>query len=386
MFYEFPKINHINQVVEAIKGRDEFVIAIRDGFTVINYIVRTENTFPKVESYKEAILRECRGITFCNTTGKVLSRKYHKFFNINETEEVQAFNIDLSVPHIVLEKLDGSMITPILVNDNLIYTTKMGDTDVAKLTKEFFNKNENYNEFSAHLLNKGFTPIFEFCSRKQKIVIDYPVERMVLTAVRDNYTGQYISYKSMKELSERFNIDCVKALDSQITNIASFMEEVKYLVGAEGYVIRFDNGHMLKVKADEYLRIHKALDSLCFEKDIILNILDDKMDDILPYLPKDIATKITDFSNNLIDGIFATSLKLNKIVANNKHLGKKDFAINVVNKDYKEYSKVLFKLYDNNSLNTFEEVKNIVKKSCSNKTNVDNNRYWYGGQKYDNRA
>jgi hypothetical protein len=53
------------------------------------------------------IAAECRGIVF-SPEGKILSRRYHKFFNLEEKGYLS--KIDFSQPHIILEKLDGSMV------------------------------------------------------------------------------------------------------------------------------------------------------------------------------------------------------------------------------------------------------------------------------------
>ena len=39
MNYEFPTIRNISDVLPAIMGRDEFVVAEKEGYTVINYNV-----------------------------------------------------------------------------------------------------------------------------------------------------------------------------------------------------------------------------------------------------------------------------------------------------------------------------------------------------------
>ena len=39
MNYEFPIIRNISDVLPAIHGRDEFVVAEKEGYTVINYNV-----------------------------------------------------------------------------------------------------------------------------------------------------------------------------------------------------------------------------------------------------------------------------------------------------------------------------------------------------------
>lgn len=52
-------------------------------------------------------IRECRGLIFNKETGKVVARRLHKFFNIGESEETQANKIDFSLPHVLVEKVDG---------------------------------------------------------------------------------------------------------------------------------------------------------------------------------------------------------------------------------------------------------------------------------------
>ena len=54
--------------------------------------------------------RECRGLIFCAETHKVISRRLHKFFNIGELPETQAELIDITRPHIILEKMDGYLL------------------------------------------------------------------------------------------------------------------------------------------------------------------------------------------------------------------------------------------------------------------------------------
>ena len=116
--YKFPHITNISNVLPAIDGRDEFVVADKGSYTVINYNVMMADTFPPViqelldagheqDDYAR-IRRECRGIIFDSNTGDIIRRPFHKFFNVNEREETQDHVIDLSRPHAILEKLDGS--------------------------------------------------------------------------------------------------------------------------------------------------------------------------------------------------------------------------------------------------------------------------------------
>jgi hypothetical protein len=70
--------------------------------------------------------------------------------------------------------------------------SKMGITDVALQAEEFVGANPKYLDFASWCISNQLTPLFEWCSRKQKIVIDYPEDKLVLLAVRNNITGEYL--------------------------------------------------------------------------------------------------------------------------------------------------------------------------------------------------
>ena len=122
MNYTFPVIKNISDVLPAIEGRDEFVVADKGDYTIIQYSVVMSDTFPDVETDFDEfsssvdpniakIRRECRGIAFCNETGTIIRRPMNKFFNINEREETQLNNLDFRKEHWVDTKLDGSFIS-----------------------------------------------------------------------------------------------------------------------------------------------------------------------------------------------------------------------------------------------------------------------------------
>jgi hypothetical protein len=120
MRYEFPEIRHLDDVRPAIEGRDEFIIAERPWGYVVNYMVNLIDTFPEVrttggsakmraeQNRIKAIRRECRGILFY-PDGRIMARRLQKFFNVGERDETQAHLIDLTQPHVILEKLDGCL-------------------------------------------------------------------------------------------------------------------------------------------------------------------------------------------------------------------------------------------------------------------------------------
>lgn len=193
MKYKFPHITHIDDVLPYVEGRKEFVVADKGDYVVVNYVVAMSSTFDRDNGWEYR--RECRGLIFCNETGKVISRPAHKFFNVSEREETDISNIDISQDHIILDKLDGSFIRPFRTADGVMRVgTKMGETDIAAMAKPFFEKNE-YKAFADWCCDNDLTPVFEFLSRKQRIVIDYGAEdQLVLLFIRHNVTGEYIKY------------------------------------------------------------------------------------------------------------------------------------------------------------------------------------------------
>lgn len=198
MFYKFPEITNISDVLPAIEGSPEFIVANRGDHTVINYVVSTPDTFPPVVTVNDALRRECRGIVFDNATGNIIRRPLHKFFNANQTDETQVNKIDFDSPHSIYEKLDGSFIAPYRTSLGRLYIgTKMGNTDVATAAEQFVLARSNYLQLIDNLIEANYTPIFEWCTRKQRIVIDHPEDRLVLLAVRHMITGDYLNLEQI---------------------------------------------------------------------------------------------------------------------------------------------------------------------------------------------
>src|SRR5690606_25943070 len=101
MLYQWPVINHLDQVREAIAGREEFIVAEKDWGFVVNYVINLIDTFPTPNT-KDTVLnnqymirRECRGIKF-DRDGNILARPFHKFFNLGEKPEVSEKSVDWS--------------------------------------------------------------------------------------------------------------------------------------------------------------------------------------------------------------------------------------------------------------------------------------------------
>ena len=283
MKYKFPFIKHINDVLPHIKDASEFKIMEREHYDVVNYVVTSPDTFPADHNTGSLIRRECRGLIF-DKAGNVLSRRFHKFFNVNERDETQTAKVDLAEPHVILEKLDGSMITPLWISDHLRWGTKAGVTDVAMLAEGYVATRPEYEEFAEYCRNSYYTPIFEFCSRRQRIVVDYPTDQLVLLAVRHNNTGEYVPYTEMLKHAAKYGIDVVKAYPGTVESMKHLVSTVVDEQEGEGWIVRFDDGHMVKIKNECYVRLHKVKERIEFERHVVDIIINEEVDDLKPFM------------------------------------------------------------------------------------------------------
>lgn len=348
MHYHFPHDITLDEVKAIVAKNPNFYIGERDGYLVVNYLVAGKETHPPVVDRETSVMRELRGLMF-DHDGKLISRRLHKFFNLGEREDVA--QIDVSKPHTVLEKLDGSMITPVLINGELRWCTKMGVTEVAGPVEEFVSTRPNYAKFAMSMIMSDMTPIFEWCSRKQRIVIDYPEDRLVLIAIRYNSHGQYVNLLLEDSLAIYYDIPIVDAM-SPISDLDKFTEELRKREDIEGVVIRFDDGHMVKVKTDTYIALHRAKSLLENERDVVGLILENKFDDLAALLPQEDKIELYQYADNINHkiGLFCLEVDhaLNHMYMN--RISRKDFAIGKFNTVTDAHRTFIFKHWDEQKL------------------------------------
>lgn len=303
--YDFPVIRNISDVIPHIADKPEFVVVNKPelGITVINYVYKDNETFQTINNnefaYSHKVRRECRGIIFDTKTGQILNRRLHKFFNAGERPDMV---VNLAIPHVILEKLDGSMITPIyLPNDKIVWGTKAGVTDISEQATEFVNnsKYSNYNKFADTCRYLNVTPIFEWCSPKNKIVVNHTTDSLTLLHMRENNSGDYWNRDNVKKLASWFAIPVVQEFKNTEHTLSSFIDLIRKKEGEEGVVVCFEDGHMVKVKSEWYTTIHKVKDQIGSERSVARLILEERLDDVLPFLPQDLQHKLMKYRDYL---------------------------------------------------------------------------------------
>ena len=366
MLYNFPVIQHIDEVLEAIKPFTNFAVR-RDevrGFTTIDYVYITHETFARTQP-KWELLRECRGIAFDNNSGKVISRPFHKFFNYGEQDETTWSNIkDLDWRSDV--KWDGSMIRPIPVGDSYVLATRAGVTAHSIEATKYLSS--IMDSAIQTFVDMGITPIYEFIGPANPHVLHYEKNRLVFLGCRHNLTGLYTDSRENAR-AFKISIGDLKALHLE--------------KGVEGYVfVTGDGQHRMKVKTDEYVLMHRAKDKAATERAVLEVFFSGKWDDFYSMLPdnsrKEYLKGYIEGVQACIDKAYASIHFVINYSGPNK-LNKKDYALHIMNDEYtKAASPILFQLYENLDLNIYDLINAYGLRNSGSNNGVEKMRWLVG--------
>lgn len=397
MRYPFPAHLTLEEIRHAIAERNEalgfraFIEAEREGYIAFNYTFAPAEAFPAIDDgpneRAHAILRECRGLIASRSSGRILARRYHKFFNVNERPETLAHAVDWMHEHIVLEKLDGSMITPFRDDRGArVWGTRLGASPAAAPAAAYAATNAPLNALADACDREGRTPIFEWCSPQSRIILDYPDERMVLTAVRDIGSGAYTPYSDLLSLGDRFDVPAIGSIPTSVSDPQAFLSEAENLVGSEGYVVRFADGHMLKVKGAWYCQLHKMKEKLQFEKDAFALVLENRLDDAKAFMDASDRERIDRFGAELARRTEHTAARLKRSVAEARRTvgdDKKRFALEFVNVPGVTPldRPLLFAIWDGRD--PAAALTDLLRKNTTSSTRLDQVRYLLGGLSWE---
>lgn len=176
--------------------------------------------------------------------GNIIARPFGKFFNLDE--HIGLFG-DLPEENFeVYEKMDGSLGIIFFYNDQLHIATRGSFfSDQAIAAKAIFEL-----KYGNLTLDKAHTYLVEIIYPENRIVVNYgDTSDLVLLGIMETKTGREIPLFD-------FGLPNVKRYDGirNINEIRSIQADDR-----EGFVIRFQSGLRVKVKFDEYVRLHRIL-------------------------------------------------------------------------------------------------------------------------------
>ena len=308
------KIETIDDVLPFISNENGMVVAERDEYTVVNYAFVNDKTFTN------PVACECRGLKF-DLNGQILARPFHKFFNIGERQAPE--DISWDQPHVIMDKLDGSMIHPCILNSRLVFMSRMGETSQAKAA--YAVASDAVKSLCLALLADGITPIFEFTSPESRIVVSYDKPEITLLALRETISGSYHNHAELKAVAEHFGVPLVNTF-GQVKDVKEFVENGRALKGVEGYVVAFDDGHRVKLKADAYVLRHKALAGVSRETNLLAWIVEDALDDVLPILHKDIASQVKYYNDQVLSALSQRLTEVENFISTHANSDRREFA------------------------------------------------------------
>lgn len=234
------------------------------------------------DSLWDDITLSCRGLV-TDDKGNVVARPFRKFFNIEEgkhtpTEQFQVF-----------EKMDGSLGILFFYGDEWVFASRGSFTsDQALKFKEIFTKKYK----TSHLYTPN-TYLFEIIYPENRIVVDYGnIEDVVMLGEINTESGDELDLNhytnSIFNVVKEYNgIKDYSSLKSLVDN------------NAEGFVVRFSNGDRMKIKGEEYLRLHRIMTNLSTTSVWEILSTNGKIDEFIKDVPDEFFKKIQDFAFDL---------------------------------------------------------------------------------------
>ena len=199
------------------------------------------------ENKWDEITKACRGLIL-DQEGNVIAKGFDKFFNMEEHNSEEIPN----EPFEVFEKLDGSLGILFWYQGKWILATKGSFvSDQAIRAKEILKK------YNFEPIPKGYTTLVEIIYPENRIVCTYGNEEsLVVLSMINNSSGKELDYTSLLYISDETRMPVVKKYDA-----INDYKTLKSLISKdrEGYVIRFRNGFRMKIKGEEYVRLHRIL-------------------------------------------------------------------------------------------------------------------------------
>ena len=278
------------------------------------------NYSPKVQYEKlwDEITLQCRGLV-TNSKGEVVARPFKKFFNYEEHKPEDIPNEN----YIVYEKMDGSL--GILfyyeyeLSDERRYNIWFNNNYETGMERFFDSNNlpdfdnpyyeptpkrkgewilatrgsftspqsikgkEILNRHDISAWRKDNTYLFEIIYPENRIVVDYKgEEKLVVLGAIHTETGNEVPDSSLFFLQES-GFEIVTTYKTWGEGYDLLKEEISK--DKEGYVIKFKNGFRMKIKGDEYVRLHKILTNIS-NRDIWEYLKDNKpFDELLERVP-----------------------------------------------------------------------------------------------------
>jgi RNA ligase len=193
-----------------------------------------------------------RGLILDTENRRVVATPFPKFFNYGEGQAPNAPAEPLpDEPFEVTDKVDGSLGVIFWDGRWRVATRGSFTSNQAKWAEQWLSRIDTSE------LWPGDTYLAEIVFADNRIVIHYDFQGLVLLSAYDGY-GEEFSRGRLLALGKRTNWPVVG--NKEGSSIGDLLAIAKTLpADVEGFVVRFESGRRIKIKGDEYCRIHRLI-------------------------------------------------------------------------------------------------------------------------------
>ena len=303
--------------------------------TIWNYSDRVQ-----YEGLWDETLLQCRGLV-TDEEGNVVARPFKKFFNMEEGKHKPTSDFD------VYDKMDGSLGILFNYKGEWIFATRGSFT-----SEQSVKGLQILSDYQYKKLHNGYTYLFEIIYSENRIVVKYDFEDVILLGMINTESGEEIDIHNgpirFKNLISNIGLNVVKKYDG----IKDFTL-LKDMVGdnEEGFVVRFSNGDRMKVKGEEYIRLHRIISMISTKSvwEILSN--GESIEEVFDGVPDEFYPQIRDYEKSLKYGFMSISEHAGKLFDNlyenyDGDLPEKKLYAEWVKKQDKHLQPILFRMYD----------------------------------------
>lgn len=237
---------------------DELMAGMADEVAVGNVNVQSEGdlrlyTYSRSCAYDRAwnpVNELARGLIVDIAAKEIVATPFPKFFSHGERVTTIP-----DLPFETFEKVDGSLII-IYWHAGQWNTATKGSfkSEQAIAAREFLTLNVR------NLLWPGVTYLAEYVGPSNRIVVSYSRHELVLLGAYFP-NGEEATGSALSVVANTLNWRTAARHDYQ--SISYLLATAGTLPAtSEGFVIRFSNGHRIKIKGDEYCRIHRLVSNV----------------------------------------------------------------------------------------------------------------------------
>jgi hypothetical protein len=347
------------------------------------------NYGPRVQYEKlwDDVTIQCRGLV-TNSKGDIVARPFKKFFNYEEYKPEDLPNETFEV----YEKMDGSL--GILfyyeyeLSDEKRYNIWFNNNYETGMER-FFDPNnlpdfdnpyyeptpktkgewimatrgsftssqsikgkELLDRYDFERLHKGYTYLFEIIYKENRIVCEYDYEDIVLLGMIETKSGNEVDIRNSNEdirfqnMISNIGFRVVMLYKTWGEGYDLLKEEISN--DREGYVVRFKNGFRMKIKGEEYKRLHRILTNVS-NRDIWEYLRVGKpLDEILDKVPDEFYDWVKSEENKFTQmfNITKTMAELTFMKFIKPEMSRKESAL-IIKEQKLDLQSLLFRMLDN---------------------------------------